>query len=198
MTQEVLECLEAGAEKGEKGPFVPAPPSPDREKGELIPAAPQEGDACPAEKAEGREKSAEAATQPAVRRERAEKEAPDERMLREHLEALRRQAARIPGFDLREALRDPAFVRLTAPGMGVAVADAWFALHREEAERRQQAENRAALARAAAASARRPREGGGSAPALIAADYRSMSRAEQLRIKQRIREAGARGEKLYP
>ena len=37
-----------------------------------------------------------------------------------------------PGFDLDTALRDPAFVRLTAPDVGVPVADAWYALHRRE------------------------------------------------------------------
>ncbi len=82
--------------------------------------------------------------------------------------------------------------------MGVSVADAWYALHREESERRQKEESRSALARAAAASARRPREGGGTGAALIASDYRSLSRAEQLRVKKRIFEAGARGEKIYP
>ena len=98
-----------------------------------------------------------------------------------------------------DALRDPAFVRLTAPGVGVSVADAWYALHREESERRSAEENRVLLARAAAASVRRPREGGGSGgAALIASDYRSLPRQEQLRVKQRIFEAAARGEKLYP
>ena len=119
--------------------------------------------------------------------------------LREHLARMREQAAAVPGFDLEQALRDPAFVRLTAPGVGVSVRDAWYALHREETERQRIEENRAMLAKAAAASARRPREGGGSGgTALIAADYRSLSRAEQLRVKQRILEASARGEKVYP
>ena len=108
------------------------------------------------------------------------------------------QAAAIPGFDLTQALRDPDFVRLTAPGVGVPAADAWYALHREETERRREEENRRLLSQALAASARRPREGGHGSAALIAADYRSLSREEQLRVKKRIFEAGARGEKLYP
>ncbi len=196
MTQEVLDSLQIGTEKGENRSSVLSLP-PDREiRGGGTDT--QEAAAHPAEKAEAREEIAEAATQPELRRERTGEKAPDTRMLREHLAALQEQAAQIPGFDLSEAMRDPAFVRLTAPGVGVPVADAWYALHREETERRQQAENREALARAAAAASRRPREGGGIGPAVIASDYRSMSRAEQLRIKQRIREAGARGEKLYP
>ncbi len=102
------------------------------------------------------------------------------------------------GFDLQAALRDPAFVRLTAPGVGVPVADAWYALHRREEESRRAEENRRLLASAVEASARRPREGGDGAAALLAPDYRSLSREEQLRVKKRILEAGARGEKLYP
>lgn len=132
------------------------------------------------------------------RREQTGEHVPDLRMLREHLALLREQAAQIPGFDLNAALRDPAFVRLTAPGVGVPAADAWYALHREEQERRRAEESRAILARAAAVNARRPREGGGTGAALIASDYRSLSRAEQLRVKKRIFEAGARGEKIYP
>ncbi len=122
----------------------------------------------------------------------------DMRALREHLAALEAQAAAIPGFDLQDALRNPDFVRLTAPGVGVPLADAWYALHREEAERRRETENRQRLAQAVASAARRPREGGDGSAALIAADYRSLSREEQLRVKKRIFEAGARGEKIYP
>ena len=198
MTQEVLECLqgEQGGEAlrpDEAGPYPPAGEAEDAglktpAPGETDTASAPAGNLPPKGKAEerNRDKSAESAGMP------------DAGSLREHFAALREQAARIPGFDLREALRDPAFVRLTAPGVGVSVADAWYALHREESERRQKEESRSALARAAAASARRPREGGGTGAALIAADYRSMSREERLRVKKRIFEAGARGEKVYP
>lgn len=118
--------------------------------------------------------------------------------IRAHWEKLAAEAAGIEGFDLREALRDPAFVRLTAPGVGVSVEDAWYALHRRESMRRDEQAGRLRLAQAVAASCRRPKEGGGGASALIAADYRSLSRAEQLRVKKRIAEAASRGEKIYP
>ena len=168
MTQEVLNCLQ-GAESAAETPEE---------------ASPEAG--CPERTEEESEERASAGTERGA-------------AIRTHLETLRAQAAELPGFDLEQALRDPAFVRLTAPGVGVPVRDAWYALHREESERRSAEENRAMLARAAAASARRPREGGGSGgSALIAADYRSLSRAEQLRVKKRIFEAGARGEKIYP
>ena len=53
-------------------------------------------------------------------------------MLRAHLARLCAEADALhradPGFDLDSALRDPAFVRLTAPDVGVPVADAWYAL----------------------------------------------------------------------
>ena len=122
----------------------------------------------------------------------------DAQRLRGHLETLYAQAAQIKDFDLQAALRDPAFVRLTAPGVGVPVADAWYALHRREEESRCAEENRRLLARAAEAGARRPREGGSGAAALLSADYRSLSREEQMRVKKRIFEASARGEKVYP
>ena len=48
-------------------------------------------------------------------------------------EALREE---LPGFDLDAALHDPAFLRLTAPGLGVGVREAWCALHREAFEER--------------------------------------------------------------
>ncbi len=122
----------------------------------------------------------------------------DMRALREHLAALQAQAENIPDFDLQDALRDPAFVRLTAPGVGVPLADAWYALHRREIQQQREENNRRLLSRAVASAARRPREGGDGSAALIAADYRSLSREEQLRVKKRIFEAGARGEKIYP
>ena len=118
--------------------------------------------------------------------------------IRTHWEKLAAEAAGIEGFDLAAALRDPAFVRLTAPGVGVSVEDAWYALHRRETQHREEEEGRLRLAQAVAAASRRPREGGGGASALIAADYRSLSRSEQLRVKKRIAEAASRGEKIYP
>ena len=119
-------------------------------------------------------------------------------LIRAHWEKLAAEAAGIEGFDLREALKDPAFVRLTAPGVGVSVEDAWYALHRRESMRRDEQAGRQRLAQAVAAACRRPKEGGGGASALIAADYRSLSRSEQLRVKKRIAEAASRGEKIYP
>ena len=124
-----------------------------------------------------------------------------------HLDSLCAQAEELrrdfPDFDLAEALRDPVFLRLTAPGLGVELRRAYYALHREEldglAARRAAEETRQQLVRSLASAEGRPREGGGQqAAAELAADYRSLSRVQQQALKQRILEAAARGEKIYP
>jgi len=124
-----------------------------------------------------------------------------------HLDSLYAQAEALreefPDFDLDAALRDPDFLRLTAPGLGVDLRRAYYALHREDldsrAARRAAEETRRRLARSLASGGLRPREGGGQeAAAALASDYRSLSRPQQLQLKQRILEAAARGEKIYP
>ena len=118
----------------------------------------------------------------------------------EQAEALREE---LPDFDLGAALRDPAFLRLTAPALGVGVREAWAALHRGEIEsraaRRGAEEAKRQLALAAASGSLRPREGGGlGAAALTRSDYRALSREAQQSLKRRILDAAARGEKVYP
>ena len=124
--------------------------------------------------------------------------------LRAHLAALYGQAEELaredPGFDLAAALRDPDFLRLTSPAVGVSVRRAWYALH--GAERERQAARRALdeAAEAVARSAARPREGGRglAAGALSAADPRALGRSGREALRQRIYDAAARGEKIYP
>ena len=128
---------------------------------------------------------------------------PPEPDYRDHFASLLRQgealSAEFPAFDLAAALRDPAFLRLTAPAVGVGVREAWCALHPEALERRGAERARRELSRAAASGALRPREGGGlGAAALTRCDYRALSRSEQQSLKRRILDAAARGEKLYP
>ena len=127
---------------------------------------------------------------------------PELEALYRHFERLRAQTQalgrEIPDFDPALALRDPDFLRLTAPGVGMDPRRAWLALHPELLERRAARESAAALARSLASSASRPREGGGGAGAALAADYRSLPRAEQQRLKERILQAASRGEKIYP
>ena len=120
--------------------------------------------------------------------------APD---LRAHFDALwaasEALAEEFDDFDPAAALHDPDFLRLTAPGLGVEPRRAWLALHPESLQRR----TADALRRSLASCAARPREGGRGG-ALPETDYRSLSRAEQQRLKERIHRAAALGEKIYP
>lgn len=118
---------------------------------------------------------------------------PADAALRQHFDSLQRQAQdlrrQFPDFDLGKALEDPVFLRLTAPGVGVSLEDAYFATHRRQ------------LQQTIVQSVRsRPRENGtgGAAPAVAAFDYRSASPQQRAALKQAIRAAKARGEKLYP
>ena len=113
--------------------------------------------------------------------------------LQMHYAALRAEAAAL-GLDWEAALSDPRFVRLTAPGLGVSAAAAWHALHAEE----ERAAQREALSRAVSAGKERPKEGGGSGAALLAADPRRLSPRGRAELKQRIFDAAARGQKIYP
>ena len=57
-------------------------------------------------------------------------------VMRQHFAALEQQGEAMkehfPAFDLRAELADPMFVRLTSPGVGLSVEDAYYALHHGE------------------------------------------------------------------
>ena len=195
MTQELLDCLQTPT------------PSPEPEAAETAAAASSERDAAPPEtalpEAPGEPAPPESETAP------PEPEATQPggsgdlgRTLREHYESLvaagRALQREFRDFDMTRALRDPEFVRLTAPGVGLDPRRAWLALHPEILEQRAADQARSLLARSLASGADRPREGGSPNPAVMAADYSAMSRPEQLRLKERILQASARGEKIYP
>ncbi len=137
------------------------------------------------------------ANAPAPPKGGAKNEAPP--ALRAHFERLCAEAEALhraePGFDLDAALHDPRFLRLTAPGVGVPVADAWYALHRDEYAEDLRRESMERAAAAVAAGRLRPREGGRtSGGELMGTDPRHMSRAQRAELKERIK----RGEKVYP
>lgn len=138
----------------------------------------------------------------------AENTADRDAVLQQHYGSLVQQSQALgekyPDFDLQRELKDPLFAKLTAPGMGVSVEDAYYTVHRREIEG-------AALQVAAQKTARqisdairagggRPEENGTSAmgPAVTTFDYRTASREQREALKARIRSAGARGEKIYP
>ena len=135
-------------------------------------------------------------------------EAARKEALQAHFADLQQQAQQLqrifPDFDLRAQLQNPAFARLTAPGSGLTLEDAYYALNRRtlqgaamELAARQTARK---LANAVASGSARPREHGvtGQAAAGVTFDYRNASRAERDALKQRIAQAASRGEKIYP
>ena len=182
MTQDVLDALQgAGKEESETEQAPPeAPPAPTDDQAMGEQSAQSDGNEPPISDPEFM---------------------PDPAIL-SHLGTLIAQAEALkrefPDFDLRDALADPAFVRLTAPGVGVEPRRAWLALHPEALERQAAAISREMLARSLASGARRPREGGGQTGAQTATDYRHLPRQEQKRVLEQIRQAAARGEKVYP
>ena len=119
-----------------------------------------------------------------------------EEVLRQHFARLARQAEELkktfPGFDLMQELRNPAFVRMTAPGTGVSVKDAFYAVHGEDIQRDSmqyaaiQAGRR--IAASVQAGASRPLENGvqAAAPVTIGIDIRGMDKKQREEYRRRI------------
>ncbi len=131
-----------------------------------------------------------------------------ERHLQQHFAALQRQSISMqkafPDFSLEQALGDPRFVRLTAPHVGVSVENAYYLLNRQklQAAAMQLAAKRTAqkLSNAIASGTYRPQENGTAAraPSVATFNYATASRQSRQALKDAIRQAGIRGEKLYP
>ena len=143
-----------------------------------------------------------------ARQKREEERTLEQQKIQQHIAKLEEQGnalkAVFPNFDLRTELQNPAFARMTAPNVGISVEDAYYAIHRNEiqAASMQIAAQKAAenLSNAIQAGSRRPIENGMSAQAASVTkfDYRTASPEQRRALKQRIRDAAARGEKLYP
>lgn len=131
-----------------------------------------------------------------------------DRAMQQHYGKLMQQGdalkAKYPTFDLQEELKNPVFARMTAPGVGLSVEDAYFTVHRKEiaqaavkAANEQTAKN---IANAVRSGTMRPQENGvnSSAPSVSSFSYKNASKEQRDALKQRIRLAGARGEKIYP
>ena len=141
-------------------------------------------------------------------RERGEAEARERQRFAAHIRMLEQQGgamkAAFPGFDLRRELQNPVFARMTSPNVGISVEDAYYAVHRREiqtAAMQVTAQKTAQkISNAIQAGQRRPAENGtsGQAASVTTFDYSKASRAQREALKQRIRAAAARGEKLYP
>lgn len=131
-----------------------------------------------------------------------------EQQIQQHFQHLEQQGAELkktfPGFDLKTELKNPAFARMTAPNIGISVADAYYAIHRDEiraAESQVIAQQTATkMSNAMQANTRRPSESGTSsqAPSVNTFDYRKATPEQRAELKKRIFAAAANGEKLYP
>lgn len=145
-----------------------------------------------------------AALAQAVSREQVPAQRPFEPHYRKMEQEARELQRVFPGFDLQEELKNPAFVRLTAPHVGVSVEDAYFALHRKElqAAAMQVTAQKTAqkLSNSIQAGGIRPAENGtsGQAPSVTTFDYRTASREQKEALKKRILDEAARGRKVYP
>ncbi len=121
-----------------------------------------------------------------------------------HIRGLELQAAalqrQVPDFDLRRELENPVFVRLTAPGSGLTVEDAYFAVHRARLQSAAVETAARKISNSIRSGSYRPKENGtvAQAASVAAFDYRNATAQQRAELKQRIREAAARGEKLYP
>ena len=143
-----------------------------------------------------------------AREKAAEEKTLQEQRLQQHYIKLEQQGEAMkkifPDFNLQKELQNPTFFRMTAPNVGISVEDAYHAVHREElqtAAMQVTAKKTAQMiSNSIQAGNRRPDEFGTSsqAPSVSTFDYRNASRDQKDMLKKRIREAAARGEKLYP
>lgn len=128
----------------------------------------------------------------------------DREAVREHLRTLERQGEklreRIPDFDIHRELQNPVFVRMTAPGSGISLEDAYFATHKEQMQQLAMDAAARMLSNSIQAGSRRPLESGTSsqAPSMAAFDYRQASQQERTALKKRILDESAQGRKVYP
>ena len=139
-----------------------------------------------------------------ARQKRQEQMTLEQQRIQQHLSGLEQQAEELkktfPGFDLRNELKNPTFARLTSPNSGLSLADAYFAIHRQEimAASAQVAAQQTAIktANAIRSGSLRPQENGssGQAPSVSAFDPKAMSPAQRADLKRRI----MAGEKIYP
>ena len=143
-----------------------------------------------------------------ARQQAQEQRTLQEQKFQEHIQKLEQQGAALkkvfPSFDLRTELKNPVFARMTAPGVGLSVEDAYYAVHRNEIQvaSMQAAAQKTAqkISNAIQSGSRRPDEAGISsqAPSVTTFNYRNASKEQREALKKQIRDAAARGEKLYP
>lgn len=143
-----------------------------------------------------------------ARQQRLEQQTIEQQKIQRHYDSLQQQGeamkAMFPNFDLQKELQNPAFLRMTAPNVGIPVADAYFAVHRNEimtAGMQVTAQKTAQkISNSIRAGARRPQENGtaGQAPSVTTFDYSKASPEQRAAMKAYIRSEAAHGRKVYP
>ena len=143
-----------------------------------------------------------------ARRQKEEAQTLEQQKIQRHIQNLEQQGEALkqmfPNFDLRTELQNPAFARMTSPSVGISVEDAYHAIHRKEIQQAamQVTAQKTAqkISNSIQAGQRRPDEHGtsGQAASVNKFDYAKASKQEREAIKKAIRDAAARGEKLYP
>lgn len=86
------------------------------------------------------------------RRDAFEQKQRNDMQVQQHLNSLQQQAAALkqkyPGFDLNKEMQNPAFFRMTSPGGGMSVEDAFWAVHHNELAQARSAQTAQAVASA--------------------------------------------------
>lgn len=136
-------------------------------------------------------------------RESVPRRRPGAEEIGQHLQALFAEAeslrATVPDFDLLRELEDPALLRMTAPGSGISLADAYYARHRAEREEAAARRSLEAVSRSLQTRGARPRELRETTPgARFSQNPAAMTRQEREALKKRILEARAEGRSLRP
>ena len=144
----------------------------------------------------------------AKRRKAEEEKTIQQQRIEQHLTRLRQQGEEMKktfkDFDLDRELQNPAFFRMTSPNIGLSVEDAYYAVHRREIQNaaNQVIANKTAqmMSNSIRSGSQRPVENGASAqsPSVTTFDYAHASKEQREALKRQIRNAAARGEKLYP
>ena len=129
-------------------------------------------------------------------RQLEERRSLEQETLRTHIAGLRAQEAELkkefPDFDLNTEAQDPAFARMTGPGGGLTLRQAYMAIHGDELLKRGQTQavtvTKRAVSQAIQAGAMRPKENGltqsgGGAPTR---DPRTYTREERAAIRRRV------------
>lgn len=143
-----------------------------------------------------------------ARQKKAEELSLQEQKIRNHFNSLEQQALEMkkvnPNFDLQTELKNPAFLRMTSPNVGISVRDAYYAVHHDEMQQAAMQATAKATAQHISnniqARQRRPDENGisGQAPSATTFDYSKASAEQRAAFKKDLRERLARGEKVYP